>query len=57
MQVNGKLRDTLEVEVGTTQSELERLAMALPKVLAHVEGKTVHKTIVVPDKLVNVVAG
>ncbi len=57
VQVNGKLRDVLVVPVDTPQEELERLALASPKVQQFTNGKTVKKVIVVPNKLVNVVVG
>ncbi|MGQ9736288.1 MAG: leucine--tRNA ligase [Armatimonadota bacterium] len=57
VQVNGKLRDVLVVPADTPQEELERLALASPKVQQFTNGKTVKKVIVVPGKLVNVVAG
>ncbi|MCE9557498.1 MAG: leucine--tRNA ligase [Armatimonadetes bacterium] len=56
VQVNGKLRDTFEVGAGVASEELEKLALALPKVAVHTEGKTIRKVIVIPGKLVNVVA-
>ena len=57
VQVNGKLRDVLVVPVDTPQEDLERLALASPKVQQFTNGKTVKKVIVVPNKLVNVVVG
>jgi leucyl-tRNA synthetase len=57
VQVNGKLRDVLVVPVDTSQEDLERLALASPKVQQFTNGKTVKKVIVVPGKLVNVVTG
>lgn len=56
VQVNGKLRDTLEVAAGTAGEELEQAALASEKVKSFTEGLTVRKVIVVPGKLVNVVA-
>lgn len=56
VQVNGKLRDTLEVPAETDGGELEALALASDKVKAHLDGKTVRKVVVVPGRLVNVVA-
>ena len=53
-QVNGKLRDRLQVPAGTPEDELIALALASERVLAHVNGEP-RKTVVVPDKLVNVV--
>lgn len=57
VQVNGKLRDTLEMPAGASNDELEKAALASAKVAAHTDGKTVRKVIVVPGKLVNVVVG
>lgn len=56
VQVNGKLRDTIEVARDAEASTLEALALALPNVQAQVAGKTVRKVIVVPGRIVNVVA-
>jgi leucyl-tRNA synthetase len=56
VQVNGKLRDTLDLPTASTNEQMEQAALAAPKVQAHVEGKTVRKVIVVPGKLVNIVA-
>ncbi len=56
IQVNGKLRDTIEVASGISNEELERVAQESEKVKSHTEGKTVRKVIVIPGKLVNIVA-
>lgn len=56
VQVNGKLRDTLEVDAGITELALIALALESGKVQSHLEGKTIRKQIVVPGKLVNFVA-
>ncbi len=56
VQVKGKLRDTLTVAKGTPKEELERLALASEKVQRALEGAEVRKVIVVPDRLVNLVA-
>jgi leucyl-tRNA synthetase len=56
VQVNGKLRDKLTVKREATPAEVEALALASPRVQEHISGKTVRKVIVVPGKLVNVVA-
>jgi leucyl-tRNA synthetase len=52
----GKLRAKLEVPAGTSREEMEKLALENENVSRHIEGKTVRKVIVVPDKLVNIVA-
>jgi leucyl-tRNA synthetase len=55
-QVNGKVRDKAEVALNTPQAELEALAMASEKVQQFLTGQTIVKTIVVPNKLVSIVA-
>ncbi|HUB91636.1 MAG TPA: leucine--tRNA ligase, partial [Dyella sp.] len=57
VQVNGKLRGTIEVAANTPKEEAEALARAHPNVAAFLEGQTVRKVIVVPGKIVNIVAG
>ncbi len=57
VQVNGKLRGTIEVAVNVAKDEIERLALAEPNVVKFMEGLTVRKVIVVPGKIVNIVAG
>ena len=56
VQVKGKLRDTLTVPKGTAREELEALALASDKVQRALDGAEVKKVIVVPDRLVNLVA-
>jgi leucyl-tRNA synthetase len=56
VQVNGKLRDTLTAPKGTPREALEEMALASEKVARSLEGKSPRKVIVVPDRLVNVVA-
>ena len=56
VQVKGKLRDTLSVAKGLGQAELEALALASEKVQRALDGAPVRKVIVVPDRLVNIVA-
>ncbi|MCX6117219.1 MAG: leucine--tRNA ligase [Proteobacteria bacterium] len=55
IQVNGKLRGTLEVSKDATQPEILELARALETVQRNVEGKTIRKEIYVPGKIVNFV--
>ena len=57
VQVNGKVRDRLEVPVGLPEEELVQQALASPRVQAHLDGKELRQTIVVPQKLVNLVVG
>ena len=56
VQVNGKTRGKLQMAAGTPEQELIDQALALERVQHHIDGKTVLKTIAVPDKLVNIVA-
>jgi leucyl-tRNA synthetase len=55
VQVNGKVRDRLHVAPGIADEELLALALASERVQAHVDGRELRKTIVVPDKLVSLV--
>ncbi|TDR40847.1 leucyl-tRNA synthetase [Tahibacter aquaticus] len=57
VQVNGRLRGQIEVAVSADKDECERLALAEPAVARFLEGQTVKKVIVVPGKIVNIVAG
>ncbi|GAT33393.1 leucyl-tRNA synthetase [Terrimicrobium sacchariphilum] len=56
VQVNGKLRDRLVVPKDAPQAEIEAAALALEKVKESLTGKTVVKIIIVPNKLINIVA-
>jgi leucyl-tRNA synthetase len=56
IQVMGKLRDTITVAKGMPKDQLEALALASDKVQRALDGATVRKVIVVPDRLVNLVA-
>jgi leucyl-tRNA synthetase len=55
VQVNGRVRDRVEVPVGLSDNELVERARVLPRVQSHVDGKEIRKAIVVPDRLVNLV--
>ncbi len=56
LQVNGKVRSRLQIEPGASKETLEEKALADANVLKFTEGKTIRKIIVVPNKLVNIVA-
>lgn len=56
IQVNGKLRGDMQVSANATKEELEKLALEQPTVQKFIESVTVRKVIVVPGKLVNIVA-
>lgn len=55
VQVNGKLRATMEVSVFLQNNELEEKAKQLPGIQKFVEGKTIVKCIVIPKRIVNIV--
>jgi leucyl-tRNA synthetase len=55
IQINGKLRDKLEVPRDMPQKEIEHQALEAGKIPKYIEGKEVIKIIFVPNKLVNVV--
>ena len=55
VQVNGKLRGHIRVVAGTANDQLERLALANDKVKSFIGGKQIVKTIVIADKLINIV--
>ena len=55
VQINGKVKDKIEVDEGLDQEQMKQVALESPKIKALTEGKTVVKTIVVPKKLVNIV--
>ncbi|MDE2280753.1 MAG: leucine--tRNA ligase, partial [Xanthomonadaceae bacterium] len=57
VQVNGKLRGTIEVPANAGKEQAEALALAQPQVAAFLKDLTVRKVIVVPGKIVNIVAG
>ena len=56
VQVNGKLRETMSAPRGISREDAEALALALPRVQSQLAGGTPRKVIVVPDRLVNIVA-
>ncbi|NVJ99296.1 MAG: leucine--tRNA ligase, partial [Alphaproteobacteria bacterium] len=56
VQVNGKVRDTIEVAKDMDKADVETLALGLDNVTKFTDGKTVRKVIVVPGRIVNIVA-
>jgi leucyl-tRNA synthetase len=57
VQVNGKVRDRLEVSAALSDDELVERAKSSPRVQAHLNAKELRKAVVVPRKLVNLVVG
>jgi leucyl-tRNA synthetase len=56
VQVNGKVRDKIEVPADVSEEDARRLAIESPRVQAHLDGATVRQVIYVPGRLVNIVA-
>ena len=56
VQVNGKLRSKINVAVNADKNTIEAMALADEKIMTNIEGKSVRKVIVVPGRLVNIVA-
>jgi leucyl-tRNA synthetase len=55
VQINGKVKDKIEVDEGVSDDELKTISLNSPKVQELINGKDIVKTIVVPKKLVNIV--
>ena len=55
VQINGKVRDRLEMPASTSKEEAEQSALAAPKAQSYLEGRQIRKIIVVPERLVNIV--
>ena len=55
VQVNGKLRDKLQMPTDATREQMEEAALASPRVQEFMAGKSVRKVVVVPGRLVNIV--
>jgi tRNA U34 5-carboxymethylaminomethyl modifying GTPase MnmE/TrmE len=56
IQVMGKVRDRIEVPADADKARLEEAALASERVQKWIEGKTIRKVIVVPGRMVNIVA-
>jgi len=57
VQVNGKVRDTVQAALNLPQADVESLARASEKVQRFLNGSQVRKVIYVPNKLINLVVG
>ena len=55
IQVNGRVRDRVEASASESEEQLVERALASPRVQAHLDGKEIRQTIVVPGRLVNLV--
>lgn len=56
VQLNGKMRGTIEMPKDAPREEIEKAALALENVQKQTEGKDIKKIIVVPNRLINLVA-
>ncbi|MDR1075586.1 MAG: leucine--tRNA ligase [Xanthomonadaceae bacterium] len=56
VQVNGKLRGTIEVSADAAREQIEALAKVEPNTAKYLEGLTVNKVVIVPGRIVNIVA-
>jgi leucyl-tRNA synthetase len=56
VQVNGKKRAELTIAAGASNAEVERAALALEPIQRFLDGRSPRKVIVVPNRIVNVVA-
>ena len=57
VQINGKVRDRIEMPAGINKEEAQKAALEAPKVQSYLEGMQIRKVIVVPERLVNIVCG
>jgi len=57
VQVNGKLRGTIQVPAGTDMERCQELAVQVESVQRHIAGKEIKRVIPVPNKLINIVVG
>ena len=55
VQINGKLRDTVEVAADSDQETVEKAAFECSKVISHTEGKQIIKKIFVKGRILNIV--
>jgi len=55
IQVNGRVRDKIEVEVGISEKKAKELALSQEKIKKWFAGKRIKKVIFIPNKLINFV--
>jgi leucyl-tRNA synthetase len=55
VQINGKLRNRFSVSKESTEERIKEIAFEDSKIKEHIKGKTIVKTIYVPEKLLNIV--
>jgi leucyl-tRNA synthetase len=57
VQVNGRLREVIEVASDASPAEVQQAALTQPRVRQHLEGRSVKKVVYVPGKVLNIVVG
>jgi leucyl-tRNA synthetase len=57
VQINGKRRGEVRAAPGAASDAIEQIALNDPGVQRHLAGMTVRKVIVIPDRIINIVAG
>jgi leucyl-tRNA synthetase len=55
VQVNGRLRGTVQVPAGADEMAVQQAALAEPNVQKHVAGQSIQQVVVVPGRVVNIV--
>ncbi|MEK7209148.1 MAG: class I tRNA ligase family protein [Patescibacteria group bacterium] len=55
VQINGKVRDILEAPAGLTEEKIKNLALGKEKIQLWLKGKNIQRTIIVPNRLINIV--
>jgi len=55
IQINGKVRDSFQVEVGTSEAEIKKLALLRPIIIQWTKDQKISRMVYVPDKLLNLV--
>jgi len=55
VQINGKVRNNIEIDRDAVQQDVETIAFANAKVIKHTEGKSIKKTIYIKNKLLSIV--
>jgi leucyl-tRNA synthetase len=57
VQVNGKVRDRIEVAAESDEESVRQTALSSPGVQRHLNGQEIREIIIIPGKLVNIVSG
>ena len=55
IQVNGRLRDTIDVDEDAAEEQIVALALARPKIQSHTGGNTPKRIIYVPGRMLNII--